>query len=504
MGSISTAIGAERRSRVSGYKLGKYFEPNEPEALPQLVALLGEANTANQGTIDPTSAVQITSAAQAGAAFGYGSPIHQMARILFPKNGGGIGGIPVMVMPQASDSGAAATVTAWTVTGTATDNATHTGIINGRDNVDAQPYSYSVVVGDTPTIIAGKIRDAINSVLGSPVSATSALGVVTLTTKWKGATSAKVNIAIDNGGNPAGVTYAQTSNTAGSGAVDISAALDQIENNWFTTIINPYATLLATLEAYNGVPDDTNPTGRYVGQIFKPFMAFFGSTDPSASNLVAITDAAARKAQVTNVLCPAPNSDGFEWEAAANVVTIFARQMQDNPHLDVNGKSYPDMPTPDTIGDMSDYNNRDMLLQKGCSTVALVNGAYEIQDLVTTYHPAGEDPLQYNYCRNLNLDWNVKDGYSTLERLKLKDKVLVADNQITSVSNVIKPKDWKAILFQYLDELGEKALINDPGFSKASLQVQVSQTNPNRFETTFNYKRTGIARIESTDVYAGF
>jgi hypothetical protein len=47
-------------------------------------------------------------------------------------------------------------------------------------------------------------------------------------------------------------------------------------------------------------------------------------------------------------------------------------------------------------------------------------------------------------------------------------------------------------------------LINDPQFSKDSLIVQVSTINPNRFETFFRYKRTGIARIESTDVEAGF
>ena len=48
------------------------------------------------------------------------------------------------------------------------------------------------------------------------------------------------------------------------------------------------------------------------------------------------------------------------------------------------------------------------------------------------------------------------------------------------------------------------ALINEPKFSKESLQVGVSETNPNRFETFFRYKRIGIARIESTTVEAGF
>ena len=47
-------------------------------------------------------------------------------------------------------------------------------------------------------------------------------------------------------------------------------------------------------------------------------------------------------------------------------------------------------------------------------------------------------------------------------------------------------------------------MIRDASFSKDSLNVQISTTNPNRFETFFRYKRTGLARIESTDVEAGF
>jgi len=133
-----------------------------------------------------------------------------------------------------------------------------------------------------------------------------------------------------------------------------------------------------------------------------------------------------------------------------------------------------------------------------------VNGAYQVQDLVTTYHPEGEVPLLYSYPRTLNIHWNVKDSYSTLERLYLKDKVLVADAQIIDVDNAIKPKEWKGIVYDLFDDLAESALINDPQFSKSSLQVQISTSNPNRFETAFNYKTTGTVRISSTTAKAGF
>jgi len=506
MGTISTAVGTERRSRVSGYKIKKGFFTNDTQNLPQIIAVFGEANTANQIGLT-TTPVEVTSAQQAAQLFGYGSPIHSVMRILRPNNSDGVGGIPTVIFPQITDDAATASTRVWTVTGTATSNATHTVIVNGRDGVDFQPYSYSVVVGDTPTIIAGKMKDAVNSVLGSPCTGANTLGVATFTTKWEGATSDELNIAIDFGSNAAGISYSQTSQTSGSGTVSLSDSFAAIGDVWYTSVINTYGTAkLGDFEQFNGVPDPDAPTGRYNGLIFKPFMAFFGSVLDDADDLAAITNDGDRVEQVTNVICPAPNSLGFTYESASNVVALFARIMQDTPHLDVNNKAYPDMPIPSDglIGDMSNYNNRDFLVKKGCSTVILENGAYKVMDLVTTYHPDGEIPLQYAYARNLNLDWNVCDGYRTLETLRLKDKVLIADDQVTTVSGAIKPKEWKAVVFDYAEDLAERALINNPQFTKDSVLVQISTTNSDRFETFFRYKRTGIARIESTDAEAGF
>jgi phage tail sheath gpL-like len=506
MSTISTAVGLERRARVSGYKIKKGFFSNETPNLPQLIAVFGEANTANQAGLTTTKR-EVTSANEAAELYGYGSPIHAQMRILRPISGDGVGGIPTVVFPQLSNGGETATELEWTVTGTATKNATHTVVVAGRETLDFQNYSYNVIVGDTPTIIAQKIADAVNGVLSSPVIATPVLGVVTFVTKWRGLTSSQLDVRFNLGANLTGVSYSQTDVILGTGTPDLSASLIQFGDDWYTSVSNSYGEAhLGTFEAFNGFPDDDLPTGRYSGLIFKPFAAFFGSTLSDKDDLVLITDNASRVNQLTNVLCPAPNSLGFGYEAAANMITLFSRIAQDSPQLDVNNKFYSDMPIPldGNAGDMSDYNNRDFLIKKGCSTVILENGAYRVQDLVTTYHPEGETPLQYNYCRNLNLDWNVSDSYRTLETIRLKDKVLVADTQVVGVTGAIKPKEWRAVVFDLFDDLAEKALINEPQYSKDSLVVQISSTNPNRFETFFRYKRTGIARIESTDVEAGF
>lgn len=498
----SDAVGLERISRIIGYKLTTGVFSLVSPNLPQRIAILGEVNDANQLTY-PTDPTEITSAQQAGELYGYGSPIYLAMRILRPVSGSdGVGGIPVVVYPQAAADGATAKVIEITATGTATGNGTHTVIIAGRTGLDGVSYDINIETGDTTEDIAAKIADAVNAVLGCPVSATADVYAATLTSKWKGLTANDITITVDDNDNDLGITYSYETTASGSGTPSVAAALTSFGAIWNTIVVNTYGTVTSVmnaLEAFNGVPSPTAPTGRFVGIIMKPIIALTGSTanDPSS-----ITDA--RKTQLTIAICPAPNSLGLPLEAAANMCVLFARISQDTPHLDVAGKSYPDMPTPDSIGDMADYNNRDAIVKKGCSTVDLVAGLYQVQDFVTTYHPLGETPPQFRYCRNLMLDFNVRYGYYLLEVVNVNDHVIAADDATVTVDNVIKPKTWKGILFNYAEDLVARGLIVDAAFMQASITVGLSGTNPDRLETFFRYKRSGIARISSTTAQAGF
>jgi phage tail sheath gpL-like len=497
----SNAVGAERISKIVGYKITKgNFSQSTPN-LPQRIAIFAEANEVNQGTLD-TNGREITSAQQAGQLYGFGSPAYNIMRILRPLSGGGVGGVPTIVYAQAKAVGATSKILKITPTGTATGNGTHTLVIAGRQGIDGVFYDVNIEEGDNAAVITGKIEDAVNAVLGAPVIAISYDYDVRLESKWKGLTANDLSVTVETNDNDLGITYAVVSQQSGSGTPSISAALAQFGNDWNTIVINSYGThsgTMDTLEAFNGIPDPDSPTGRYSGIIMKPFIALTGSV---ADNPSGVTDA--RLEDVTIAICPAPLSAGLAMEAAANMAFLYARQAQDSPHLDVSGMSYPDMPVPTNIGSMADYENRDAFVKKGCSTVILNAGRYEVQDFVTTYHPLGETPPQFRYVRNLNIDFNVRYGYYLLELINVVDHAIANDNDTVSATKVVKPKQWRGILDAYADDLASRALIVESTFMQDSIEVTLSTTNPDRMETFFRYKRSGFSRIASTTAEAGF
>lgn len=501
---ISNAVGSELIALIVGWKLDSgNFQESSPN-LPQRLVIFSEANTANQGTLS-TEKVRITSALQAGNLYGFGSPIHMAMRILFPKSGTGIGGIPVMVIAQAEAAGSTSKIIEITPSGVATKNGKHTLIIGGRRSIDGLVYNINIQVGDTTADIVGKISDAVNNILSSPMIGTEDDYTAQLESKWKGKTANDLTVVIDDNGDDLGITYGITSTQTASGTPSIAAGLDKIGDEWTPLILNGYGTdpdVMDALEGWNGIPDPNNPTGRYDGIIMKPAIAITGSTDENPS---AITDT--RLNNVTIALAPAPLSPGLHFEAAANMIRLFARISQDTPNLDVALRSYPDMPVPldGDIGFMKDYVNRDLCVKKGCSTAKLNAGVYEVQDFVTTYHKLGEEPPQFRYPRNLMIDFNVRYSYYLLELQNVSGHSIADDNDTIIAEKVIKPKQWNAILNKKLfPDLTRRGLITQPAFSKGSLKVGLSDTNPDRLDTFFRYKRSGFARILSTTGQAGF
>lgn len=503
--AISTALSNSLKTRAIGVQiLDEVFNPTAGN-LPMRVALLGEPTTAVEATLD-VSPYQLTSLKDCGDRYGYGSPLYAMSRILLPMFGGGVGSIPVVVYPQEFDANATATIIVLGVTATVTKTTTHTLRINGRTSVDGKSYDFTVTEGENAAAVIAKIVDVINGVLACPFSAVAGSGIVTLTTKWKGLTSAECNIEVLTNGNSAGCVYAISSTTAGTTTPNIAGALTLFGNDWNTIVVNPYSvsSVFTLLETANGTPSSVS--GKYSTTVFKPFIALFGSLEDDKDDLVAITNASARKDQVTNLLCPAPLSKATSMEAAANMCVLIANIANDTPHLGVGGRSYPDMPIPadGNIGDLADVLNRNFCMQKGCSTVLIENGKYTVQDCVTTYAPDGDGNPKFAYARDLIIDWNIGYNWKIICVRDIQDRAIVANNSPVTVTGVISPKQVKSLLYGLINDAVGYAWINNAEFSKSSISIGVNGTNPVRLDISMKYYRTSTANQISTDLAVDF
>lgn len=497
MTAISTAVSLDRVSAIVGYEIKAVLEGIAAGNLPQRIAVLAESNNANQSGLPEK--LNFTSAAEVAEIFGYGSPAYLVARILRPFSGDKLGGIPTLIYPAAEAAAATATVITIGITGTATKTTTHLLKINGRTSVDGQVYSFVVETGDGAAEISQKMADAANAILGCPGTGTVVTNDFVLTSKWNGVSSAELNIEIDQQGEAAGITYTEDSKVNGAGVPSVSTALGLFGDDWNTLVINAIgadSNTLDALEAFNGTPGAG--TGRYVATLFKPFTAFTGTVLSTLAGLSAITDA--RKNEVTNCLVPIPNSKAFTFEGAANAVFFYAKTAQDTPHTDPLGEIFNDVPGVDNAGDFADVSKRDQIVKVGCSTVKLNSELFELVDLVTTSHPDSEPQtaVLYRWVRDWVVNMNIRYKYLLLEQINVIGKTILADRSQSTASDTISPVRWKSILFSLADQLEAEALIADAQFMKDSIQVQIGESNPNRFETTFRVQLTSTARVLST------
>jgi len=237
-----------------------------------------------------------------------------------------------------SDLGAGvAQVKTVTFTGVATDSGLLKFLVNGRGNLDGQSYSFTIAKGDTSAEIRDKMVLAFSGVLGSSYIPTDNVtpDIVDLTTKWKGETAQFCNIQLEPGSATYGVSVVVAETTAGAGTPAHVASIDAFDESWATIVVNclDYTStpILDALEAKNGKPSATTPTGNYASTVMRPFIVFTGSVENGT--LSALTTA--RKEEVTHSFAPCPASLALPCEAAANYALLQALNSQNTPHLDI-------------------------------------------------------------------------------------------------------------------------------------------------------------------------
>jgi phage tail sheath gpL-like len=440
---------------------------SSPSLLSQRIAVLCEPNTSLAAAIDENdSPFSPISESDVINRLGAGSPGHLMYKYFSSLT------LPVVYFPQKYSTAPAPThtVAEVAVTGTATE-ATQLLL-----SISSKVQVVDIAKGATNTEVAQLIADLASASNASPVLSSATTGTATLTTKWKGATSAALKVTVKPAPNKtlAGLSFVITT-TAGTGTPDITSALEAMSEDHYTIIVNPYGEAkFADLENFIGYPDPTLNIGNWGADIARPGISFFGSLTNTAAAAAAITDVEARKKQLANAAVSAPGTEWFPFEAAASGALLFAQTSNSAPHMGVVGRALPFCPPPvNGMGDFKTIKGRNAVAMLGHSTSEWVNGQMLITDLITTYHPDGDEAPKFRNVRDVMAIANVLFAVKELQK-SYRGAVVTASGTVVNVENIISDIAVKSDLRALCYFLGGAGLVATPAFSAENAAVTIN------------------------------
>lgn len=499
MVSTSTAIDISSRARALGIQTKfKDLRGGRVAILPQRVAVIGQGASE---AVYPTTKQQVTSAAQAGSIYGYGSPVHLAVKALLPPSGDGVGTIPVTVYPledNPSDSSAATGSLDVTIE-SVTTAAIFRVILGG-----VRGESFVLRPGMPIAEARAAIANSINATLDSPASALVGVAGVELTAKWKGDSSNQITLTIE-GPTFGAPVFSIVGFTGGLLNPTVNGALSAMGNVWETMVLNCLDT--KDHEALNAYQEWGET--RWGALVHKPLLVFTGDTSATTGevlNNISSDEVTpnGRPLDRINVALTAPGSVNLDFVMAARELAYIVKTANENPPCDYGSLQVAGI-TPGPDADQWLFTERDMALKLGISTSEVRDGVIVLQDTVTMYHPEGEVDPGYRYVcdivklqniiHNINLIFNVPDWDGA---------PLIPDDQPTTNPLAKRPKDAVTAICSKLDNLALEAIISDVDFSKTNTRAQINDQNPKRLDIVIPVALSGNTNQIAIDLEFGF
>jgi phage tail sheath gpL-like len=482
-------VDASAVARVLGIQTAfKDLRGDAAVSLPQRVALVGQGSTASTYATTP---VTVSSAAEVGTTFGFGSPLHLAALQCLPVNGDGLGSIPLTVYPMVDPGAGVVATGSITPAGTQVGTANYQVVVNGIRSAE-----FTINDGDLGTDLEAAITAAINANINMPIIAAAGIDVVDVTSKWQGLSANDLVISVEGPSN--GITFGIVQPTGGLGTPLVATALAQIVNVWETLVINCLDVADSTaLDAF-----DTWGEGRWGPLVRKPAVVFTGVNDASPAAVNAITDA--RKTDRTNCAVQAFGSTSLPLQIAARAATRVAQLANATPPHDYGGRTLTGV-FAGADADQQLYTALDASVKAGTSTTAVVDGLVTMLDTVTMYHPDGEDPPAYRYVVDIIKLQNVIFNLSLIfSSANWNGAPLIPDADPTTEPTAKKPKDAVAAVNTKLDALGSKAILSDPATAKKTTVATIDGGNPKRLNVETTVQVSGNTNVVSVDLFFGF
>ncbi|MDR1587500.1 MAG: hypothetical protein LBS57_08605 [Treponema sp.] len=490
-------ISPSAASRICGVDVEyKNFSGGNAAMLPQRLAVFGVGNDDADYGLEKYEGGG--SASAVGDRYGYGSPLHLMAKIFFPP-AGVAAAFPVTFFPLKPPANAVAAEGSITVAAAA-GNQSGVAAANGSGTVHigGVGVEFAVTKGQALAAIRLAVRDAINGNMDVPAAADidSETNAIVLTSKWSGESSNLIGLEME--GNFPGLTFSTVGFAGGALDPDVTPAFQKIGNVWETQILDSFDYKKPTrLDQYQEYGE-----GRWGSFEKKPLLVAHGCAD-TLEVRAAITDP--RKKDYINYLIVSVGSRELPFVIAAKgLVNDIMTTANNNPAL-----GYKGLLTGLHCGDDSvqeNYSQRDLSVKKGSST-NIKNGAVaELNDIITFWHPESEGAFPSRryvvvLVKLQNIVFNVR---LIMEADTLKGAPLVANTQPTRNRAAQSPKMIKASLMNLADTLAREAILAEAKFTKKNLLVELDAANPNRLNNTFPVKLAGNIEITDSLIQFGF
>jgi len=458
--------------------------------VPQRIGVFGQGTTAAQATYSNDKAV-VFSAAEVGATYGFGSPLHLAAKEYFPSNGDGIGTIPLTVFPLDDDASGVAAAGDITPSGTATEAGAYRVRVN---NILSDEF---VITGtDTVASIITSMEAAINAVLDMPVIAVDNTTVLDLTAKWEGVSSNAIVVSVE--GPSVGVSFAFTQPTGGLVNPDVTAAIAQMGNVWYTLIHNCMdAADTATMDLFKAEGEL-----RWGATVRKPFRCYTGNTATTVAN--ATTVSAARTTDKVNGQLVAPGSIDLPFQVAARQLARIARRANNEPGRLYSGMRADGL-TPGADADQWTFPQRDAAMKAGSSTVEIVDSEIQLSNIITFWAPVGEPIPAFRFDADIvklsNVIFNLDIEFSKDD---WQGAILVPDGSPAVQSYIKQPKQAVAAVATVLDGLELAGQISDAAAAKKTIVATIDSQNPKRLNVSVTVQLSGNVNVTDVTLNFGF
>jgi phage tail sheath gpL-like len=465
---------------------------NLNQAQPAL--LVGQYFTtgAQAGTIGVGGAnvpVPIGNPSQATLMFGAGSMLDRMTQAWFQVN------VNQLLYALPLIDNAAGVAATWTIT--ITTSATASGTLNLY--IAGQLVQIVCQSTDTPTTEAAALAAAINAIIELPVTATAAIGVVTLTCKWKGLTGNDIQI-IPNyyglaGGQilPTGMALTIATVTAGTANPTMTTAIANIQAFQYLYVCMPY-TDAASMQIWNtefgfGAAGRWNYSRQQYGFTCNAYRNDYAD---------ALTFGATVNSPTMSSLVIEPPTQSPVWEIAAEYTGLAALGFTDDPARPLQTLEF--------------QNQLPAQLQSRFSIAQqnnLTNGGFAIQGV----DQAGnmqilreQTQYQFNSFGQSDTAFGLLTVLATLAELLTRMKAAITTKypRVKLIPNgtrigpgqaAVTPSDITAELISEFNQAQFDGLVADITDFVNNLVVEIDDNNPNRVNVLWPPQLAGQLRI---------